>query len=523
MLLLKQYGEKVLGAIKGLDRIRFRGTLRWLANDRGLEKFLSMSHVLLKDFGRWAQEKTRLVRESCARRAEALGVETIYLRSSGVDKEKLAREIAEKKGITEGSICMLSVVETCMAPGVEGDRASKQLRLVSRPRKCVWIYHYFDDPELGFGHVRLQSWVPFTLYVCLNGRHRLEKQMKAKGMSFVKDGNCFPWVQDVALAQELLDEQLRSDWPQTLKRLALGTWPDLGSIMAPLTFEYYWSADETEWATDVMFRSAGELERLYPCLIRHAMIVSDSPAVMRFFGKRNISSNGRIRGKVPQEIMSDCRRREEGVRVKHWINRNSVKMYNKSGSVLRFETTVNNTRDFRVFRCSDDKASGAPSWQKLRKGVSDLHRRCVVSDQSNERYADAIACARVKESLESVVRGACNRVTRSGRRYRGLNPWNHDDSRLLLFLGKGELGLNGFRNKDLRSWLYPGAKKSSREDLKRLSGRVTRLVRLLRAHGLIAKVSGENRYVLSDKGNTFATALLSASNVDVKTLMEMAA
>ncbi|MBE7546551.1 MAG: hypothetical protein HS127_11235 [Planctomycetia bacterium] len=32
------------------------------------------------------------------------------------------------------------------------------------------------------------------------------------------------------------------------------------------------------------------------------------------------------------------------------MNYNSVKMYNKSGSLLRIETTINNTRDFKVFR-----------------------------------------------------------------------------------------------------------------------------------------------------------------------------
>lgn len=527
MQLLQQYGEKVLGAIRGLDRIRFRGTLRWLANDRGLERFLNMSHILLKDFGSWAQDRTRRIRESCARRAEDLGVETVYLKSSAVDKEKLAREIAEKRGITEGSICMFSVVESCVSPGVEGDRATKHIHLVYRPRKCVWIYHYFDHPQLGFGHVRLQTWLPFTVFVCLNGRHRLEKQMRAAGLDFVKDGNCFPWVSDMGAAQALCDEQLRTNWPQALQALVLETCPDLAAIVAPLSLEHYWSADETEWATDVMFRSGRDLDGLYPTLIRHAMVVSDSPSVMRFFGKGNVLASGKVAGVAPDEILSDCRRRREGVRVKHWINRNSVKMYNKAGSVLRFETTINNPRDFKVFRSANDDASRPASWQRMRKGVSDLHRRCQVSEQCNTRYADAVACARVGESFESVAREACNRVTKSGRRcrrsYRGLNPWGKEDSRLLRFLAKGELALNGFRNKDLRSWLYPNAGGSDEQELRRLSARVTRAIALLRAHGLVRKVAGVNRYVLSDKGRKFTTAFLSASAADIQALMEMAA
>ena len=51
MKLMQVYGDKIMGAIKGWDRIRFRGTLRWLANVDGLRRCLAMSGVLLKDFG----------------------------------------------------------------------------------------------------------------------------------------------------------------------------------------------------------------------------------------------------------------------------------------------------------------------------------------------------------------------------------------------------------------------------------------------------------------------------------------
>ena len=37
------------------------------------------------------------------------------------------------------------------------------------------------------------------------------------------------------------------------------------------------------------------------------------------------------------------------MRVKHWLNDNSQKLYDK-GSVLRSETTINEPKDFRVWR-----------------------------------------------------------------------------------------------------------------------------------------------------------------------------
>src|SRR3989337_1567671 len=77
-------------------------------------------------------------------------------------------------------------------------------------------------------------------------------------------------------------------------------------------------------------------------------------------------------------------------------------MYNKSSSLLRIETTINNTRDFKVFRRPNDDEGKPASWQKMRKGVSDLHRRCEVSQQCKDRYGDALAAAQVEEKLKKV-------------------------------------------------------------------------------------------------------------------------
>lgn len=247
-------------------------------------------------------------------------------------------------------------------------------------------------------------------------------------------------IEGIAAAQVLLHEQLKTDWAKVLNGLALGSCPALSQVLRPLEPEYYWSADETEWATDIMFKSVEALEELFPSFVHHAMRVCDSASVMKYLGRRSLA------GSAPDEVISDYRRRHEGIRVRHNVNYNSVKMYNKSGSLLRIETTINNTRDFKVFRSPNDDEGKAASWQKMRKGVSDLHRRCEVSQKCNDRYGDALAAAQVEEKLKEVVSGACNKVVKEGKRYRGLNPWQQDDYRMLMFLSKGENAINGFRN-----------------------------------------------------------------------------
>ena len=155
--------------------------------------------------------------------------------------------------------------------------------------------------------------------------------------------------------------------------------------------------------------------------------------------------------------------------------------------------------------------------------VHDLHRRCEISDKCNERYGDALAAVQVEEKLKEVAFAACNKVKKKGKRYRGLNPWQEEDYKLLTFLAKGEHAIVGFRNKDLRSWLYPESKRPTKDEQKRYSGRTTRRIKLLRVHGLIKKVAKENRYILTAKGQKFAGALMSASAVDIKGLTNIAA
>ncbi len=519
MKLMELYNEKLFGAIKGLDRIRFRGTLRLIANERGMLVYLSYAKVLLKDFYKWIEGKTETIRSSCTRRAEERGIPVVYLNSSSVDKEEIARNIMKERGTKDGSICMLSSVEPCISPTVKGNKESKKLELHMRNRKCIWIYHYFDHPDYGFGHVRLQTWAPYNINICLNGRHWLEKELIKNKIAYAKDRNCFPWIGDISKAQELMDNQLKSDWEALLNGLVFEMCPDLPKALYPVMPQYYWSADGTEWATDIMFRKREELERIYPALVRYGMLISDSPSVMRFLGKREIEKGG----KMPDEIKSDSRKRYEGIRNKHYVNSNSIKMYNKSASILRIETTISNTRDFKVFRRPDDNPDRYPSWQKMRKGVADLHRRCEISNKCNERYADAVCALNVNETLREAVEGCSNRIVKEGKNYRGLNPWNLEDFKMLQYLAKGELAISGFRNKDLREYLYPKeAKTKDTKELKRLSGKISRKIKLLRSHGLIRKIPRENRYCVSDKGQKIAAALKCASNVDLEKLMEIA-
>jgi hypothetical protein len=520
-LFIQKYAASVIGVLSGFDRLRFRGTLRQLYCPQVMESYLSACHILIKDFGRLVQQTSEAVKGRAKMLAEKLGRPFVYVPSSQISKEELARKIAAKDQITEGLICILNAVEPCYSFAVCGNRATKKIELRLEPRKCSHFYFYFDHPEFGFLHLRLQTWFPFQVNLCLNGRHWLARQLDRAGIAYQKKDNTFLRIADLERAQQLMQTQLKTDWPAELGKILSQAHPLHRQICRPLDLQYYWSTSDTEYATDVIFKDASSLAALYPGFVHHAISSFSSPDVLRFLGRYVPLHTGKVYQRFTGQIISDSKERPEGVRVKHSADDNSIKFYDKAGSVLRVETTIIHPEHFKTFRRPEGRPNEKKAWRGLRRGVADLPRRAEVSHRANDRYLQALAATSGTTPLFRCAEPACKPVVRKGRRYRALNPWNPTDAHLLEIINRGEFALNGFRNRDVRGRLFPN--RCDPSEMKRRVGQVSRRLRLLRAHGLIQKVSGTHRYVLTPHGRTTVTALLSARNADVEQLTKLAA
>ena len=518
---LTRFGHSLTGVLSGFDRLRLRGTLRHLFQPTVMEAYLNACRILIKDFGAFASALTTRIKAAAYATAEQAGRPFRYLPRSQTSKEDLARQIAREDGVTNGLIAIFSALENCLSYSVRGDRQTKHIRMVLEPRKCLHLYHYFLHEQLGLCHVRVQTWFPFTVDICLNGRDRLACQMDAAGLAYRQRDNCFVWVEDAARAQALLDEQLRTDWPRVLGRLLDQAHPLHAEICRPIGQTYYWTASASEYATDLLFRDAPTLAALYPRLVHHALRSFASPDVMRFLGRKTPTTSGRVQGNFTGEVISDLKTRPEGVRVKHSVNGNSVKMYDKEGRVLRIETTINKTEEFRVYRAKQGDPGGAKAWRPLQRSVGELWRRAQVSAAANRRYLEALASVTEKTPAGAAARSVCRAVVRDGRRHRALNPWSEADAALLTAISRGEYTINGLRNRDVRRQRWAQAGSAVQE--RRRAAVVTRQLRLLRAHGLLRKVSGTHRYVVTENGRKIITALLAARAADIAQLTALAA
>jgi len=518
---IARHAKAVIGTLCGFDRLVFRGTLRLLAHRGGMMNYLASVGVLLKDFKDHAMAMSERLKEASVAEAQHSGRPVRYLLSTAIKKEEVARQIARTDGIDHGLICVLRAVEPCLSYEVVKKRREGVIDLEPRRRKCLHLYHYQNHPQFGFMHARIQTWFPFAIQVCINGREWLARMMDEAGLAYARRDNCFVWLQDPAAAQQLMGQQLNTAWPKALDAVAGSLNPAHAAMFAARPIDYYWTTYQSEWASDILFRDAQALAQLYPRYVHHGLTTFLSPDVMRFLGHK-VPLSGRLPGNLKKDVVSDFKARPEGVRIKHRLGGNSIKMYDKQGSVLRIETTINDAADFKTYRKPEGKPQAPLRWHVMRKGITDLNRRAAVSQAANVRYLDALASVEDTTSLGQLADRLCRPVQRKGRRFRALNPYAPADAELLQAISRGEFNLNGLRNRDLRQLLF-GDAPACQQQQRRQAAAVSRKLALLRAHGLIKKVSGTHRYHLTTDGRTIVTALLTARSTSTDVLTKLAA
>jgi hypothetical protein len=512
---LQYFGAFVLGVVCGFDRIRFKGSKRKLAYLDGIARFCFGNQIQYKSFVTYAKDITSTLTRALESPAKEAGIYR-YLNSSLVRPEQVALEIAAQHPPTPGLIAVLGRVEPCKIIVMRGKKGLLEPRI--EVGKCLHYYHYYWDEDFGLRYTRLQTWFPFTMHIGINGRDWLGQQLLKAGIAHTKKDNCFTWIEDFAAAQKLADDQLKTNWSKLLEG-----WARQSNPLEPTLFKegvpYYWTAQEAEYATDFAFRSSEDLQRFYPAMVHHAYATLQSGDLLRFMNYK-VRSSGKPWEKVLGEIKTTIKESVQGTCVRHRVIGNLLKMYDKQESVLRLETLISNTLHFRVFRTPEGADNNEPMrYLRMRKGVADMHRRAEVSQKINERYAASLATVEETRPLGELLKNLTQRTHAKGRSVRALNPLAQDDAAVLEAVSRGEFLIHGFRNRDLQAVLY-GPSEEVRQRSR--AAKITRLLGILRAHGLIAKVSKTHRYQLTEKGRISISALLAARHANTKKLLEAA-
>lgn len=524
---IEKYREEIQGVLSGFDRLVFRGSLRRLNMGKfdpslkamvahGMETYLRLNKVLFKNYADHVKRISEKIKAASLKPFREQGLPVEFDRGAA-DKDQLARRIAAERKIESGLVCAISALEP--SPTFE----HRGVHIIRRMRPCGALYQYQMHAELGWMYARIQTWFPFNIQIGINGREWLAQQMKREGMKYRQQGNCFVEIEDYDHAQKLLSRQLEMNWRELLDGFARQLNPLQESIFERYSCDYYWTVYQSEWATDIVFKDADFLKRLMSILVSHGMLSYHSRDVLQFFGKK-VNRSGEIPARFNGELKTDLKSYREGERVKYAMDGNLAKFYDKAysayGNVFRAgETTINNVKGLRAYRPKEGGPEEDLQWRPMRKGIADLHRRTEVSQRTNERLIDALASVDDSHTVEELTAPIQKPVKWKKRRVRALSPWG-EDKELLAAINHGDFLINGFRNRDLQGLLY-GKPPESDAEKRRRSAAISRKLRMLRAHGLIQKVSKTNRYHVVAEARAVLVAVLTTARTTVNQINQL--
>lgn len=517
--LLHRFGGLIKGVMEGFDRIVFKGTLKPLAYAAGMEAILHSHGVLNKDYKDWILGKsTAIIRDARNFVLDQCGSDIQYLPSSNLRKETLAHQRQLESGIESGLIGVYSCVESChtFKAVFNKENSYPTLRLVQS--RCKYLYFYYDHKDLGFMSVRLQTWAPFSIQIAVNGRQWLRRQLDNAGIPYILEGNKFLHIDDYAAAQTLLEAQLDTRWVELLSGFLTEVFPSMYSFLDE-KIRYTWTLWQSEWAKDYVFCDPQSLNHCIEPVLRHMVITGKSDTVMRYMGKP-VMKNGQPYPNADPELITRVNQWYDGMRIRHWLDQNSLKCYNEQ-NVLRFEFTMNDPTKFLIHRRVTGSESQEKKLLRMRKGIADIPVRTQVCSDRIKNFTEQTAALGEEKTVGNIISEVSGPKKTQGKRYRGLEVTGRD-LELLREIADPKYSVDAITNKQLRQALAGTAWSRGLEG-RALSARISRNLRLLREHGLIKKLPNQHKYMLTGKGRVLTTALNQFLGAKVCDLSNLAA
>ncbi len=490
----RAHQELLRGTLTTVDRLIVHGHLRQLWFEGHMAYLLNRLGVhILRDFGEFMKRASTKVVAHAEALAKKAGRPFVYQDRVVHGKDDLARQIAARDGITQGLICVFSTVEPAMCFALAGGAVRPRLR------KCLHLYFYVIDRELGFMHIRLQTWFPFQIQVYMNGHEWLACQLERRGIGFERYENTFLAIDDLPLAQRLCASFTRRRWIRLFDAFARRINPWVGVIHKHHFGSYYWCIDACEVSTDLMWRNRPSLLGILDDLFDYALRAFSADDVVRFLGLK-------CRPKTAQ-LETRHARRPEGRRIKHRVRQNWLKLYDK-WSVLRVETVINNPADYRVLRFETDRRGRRRGrWMRMNKGICNLWRYVQIGEATNRRYLDALTAVKPTGPAIAQLDSLCRQRCHQGQHYARFNPVSRPDAELFQAVLAGAHLISGLANRDLQQQLWTSPPRDPAEARRRCQ-RVSRLIRKLRGHAILAKIPARRRYGVTLLGRQLLAAAI---------------
>jgi hypothetical protein len=339
-------------------------------------------------------------------------------------------------------------------------------------------YFYCLDEDFGPLFLKFSSYFPYTAKLCINGNEYAKRQAAKAGIAFTALDNGFAACEDPAAVQAICD-RLSAEKIDALLRKWLALLPHPFTLADQDTgYRYDISILQAEFSLTQMLNRPVDGRIFFEQVIRDNLDLGRPDQVSLIFDRR-IITKGRYAtpGRFRTRVITD------GVTPSLHIDYKNtrIKQYHKLGRALRTETTINDTRDFRLGR----RLHNLPALRRI--GFTANRRLLRVQTLSHDPANGATA-----------IRATCHPVTtNTGTRVAGLRLTDPRAHALLTTLCQFRLQPAGFTNHDLRHHLAPLLGYTPDQIT---TSQASYDLRRLRTHDLIIRIRGTHRYQVTDAG-----------------------
>jgi len=469
--------EHVTLTVESLDRLYLNGYVPTLQTGAGLKRFLVhhlkfpvASPALLGQFTK-----------NYVRQVEAY-VEKHHIPvvpfKKGERKDKMARRMRQKHPVQDGVVFVGVAQEKALAFKV-GKHIPSPAGLVEfafdrQPVYVKYFYFYLNDLEFGEAFIKVCTYAPYPMKICLNGHDWGKRQLEKEHINYQALDNGFWRCEDPKRLQELCDqlgpEQIYAFLNRWLERLPF----PLGPLDRQAGFAPRLSIVQMEYSmTQVLDRPVHGRE-FFEEVIRENLDLGRPDRVQLLFERKITRATP---GKFATRVVT------RGVCPSLHIGYKSfdLKQYFKEGRGLRSEGTINDPRDFGV-------GKDLNNLPHLRRIAAHINHRLLEVERASQN------CRFSQQSMQRLIEPT---LTQDGQKAPGLKFGQPRVMALFLALCLFLILPAGFTNQQLRQ--HVAAILGLDLDQYKPS-HMTYDLRRLRLKGMIWRKPGTNRYELTPYG-----------------------
>lgn len=346
-------------------------------------------------------------------------------------------------------------------------------------RQSVAVNHYYfyvQDREWGPGFVKVGTYVPYPVRVCLNGHEWAKQQARQIGLGFTSLDNGFLACDDPERLQALCDGLGPADVQRFFDRWqAQLPWP---LTMADRTagYQHRLSIWQLEVSRTQVFDRPVQGRHFFEAVIRENLDLGRPDRISLLFPKRITRRTPAPAHGYRTRVITTGIAPSLHVEYKH----TDVKQYFKEERALRTETTINDPTDFQSRKALE-------TLPQLRATGARINEQVLTVERVSH------ACSLNQDALAQLQTPR----QQDGQRIPALRFGDPRVLALLQALCRFAHLPAGFRNRDLR----PHVAALLGRDLATYSrGAMTYDLRRLRLRGLIERVPRTHRYTLTGFG-----------------------